>query len=175
MKLEQIDVYSLTEVSNLSAIRCNDFAEAAAVCLDNQGHQSGKILLVEGDLKASFALIWSRVTQQLKNSRNDLNDAVEAGAYCIAMLVVERLTNLRVTKQSQKRTGFDYWLGEPNQEGLQGFARLEVSGILSGSKGQINQRLKEKMLQTKKSDNLRIPAYVVVVEFSNPIVKTKLR
>jgi hypothetical protein len=33
---------------------------------------------------------------------------------------------------------------------MQGQARLKVSGILKGSKGQVNQRLKEKMEQTKK-------------------------
>jgi len=91
------------------------------------------------------------------------------------MLVIEKLTQLKVTKQSQKRTGFDYWLGSGQEVGMQGQARLEVSGILKGSKGQINQRLKEKMEQTKKSDNLNLTAYVVVVEFSQPIVKIRKR
>lgn len=105
-----------------------------------------------------------------------MDDTVESGAYCLAMLVVEKLTKLRVTKQSQKRTGFDYWLSDSqNQMGLQSHARLEVSGILKGSKGQLNQRLKEKVEQTKKSDNLRLPAYVVIVEFSQLQVRIKKR
>lgn len=94
----------------------------------------------------------------------------------MAMLVVEKLTGLMVVKQSQKRTGFDYWLSNKQKNvGFQGMARLEVSGILRGSKGQINQRIKEKMEQTKKSDNLSLPAYVVVVEFSQLLIHIKIR
>ena len=59
--------------------------------------------------------------------------------------------------------------------GFQQMYRLEVSGILKGSKGQINQRLKEKVEQTKKSDNLNLPAYVVIVEFSQPLVNIRKR
>lgn len=173
MQLETIDVYNLSAVSQLSVIRCADFSEAAAVCLDAQGHQSGKILTVEGDLTAQFQLIWSEVSQQMKDSRSDMEDTVESGAYCLAMLVIEKMTKLKVTKQSQKRTGFDYWLGDTQSIGIQGLARLEVSGILKGTKGQINQRLKEKVEQTKKSDNLNIPAYIVIVEFSQPRLKIK--
>ena len=143
--------------------------------MDNQGHKSGKEIKIEGDLEGQFKLVWREVTQQIRSSRNDLEDAVEGGAYCLAMLVIEKLTSLKVNKQSQKRTGFDYWLGKENKEGVQGLARLEVSGILKGTKGQINQRLKEKMRQTQKSDNLNIPAYIVIVEFSQPIIKIKKR
>jgi hypothetical protein len=175
MEIEQINVFSLKEASKLSAVRCADFSEAASVCLDNQGHKSGKEIKIEGDLEGQFKLVWKEITQQIRSSRNDLEDAVEGGAYCLAMLVIEKLTSLKVTKQSQKRTGFDYWLGEGNEPGIQGLARLEVSGILKGTKGQINQRLKEKMRQTQKSDNLNIPAYIVIVEFSQPIMKIKKR
>lgn len=175
MEIEQINVFSLKEASKLSAVRCADFSEAASVCLDNQGHKSGKEIKIEGDLEGQFKLVWKKITQQIRSSRNDLEDAVEGGACCLAMLVIEKLTSLKVTKQSQKRTGFDYWLGEGNEPGIQGLARLEVSGILKGTKGQINQRLKEKMRQTQKSDNLNIPAYIVIVEFSQPIMKIKKR
>ena len=54
-------------------------------------------------------------------------------------------------------------------------ARLEVSGILKGTKSQINQRLKEKLEQTEKSDNLKLPAFVIIAEFSAPLVKIKKR
>jgi hypothetical protein len=175
VEIELINVFSLKEASELSAIRCADFSEAASVCLDNQGHKSGKSIQIKGDLEGQFRLRWEEVTQQIRVSRNDLEDAVEGGAYCLAMLVIEKLTSLKVTKQSQKRTGFDYWLGEEKEGGIQGLARLEVSGILKGTKGQINQRLKEKMRQTQKSDNLKIPAYIVIVEFSQPIMKIKKR
>lgn len=175
METEVIDVYNLSDVSHLSVARCSDFSEAAAVCLDYHEHEANKVLLVEGDLQGQFELSWREVTQRMRDSRSDMEYTVESGAYCLAMLVIEKLTGLRVTKQSQKRSGFDYWLGDREKFGVQGQARLEVSGILNGSRGQINQRLKEKVEQTKKSDNLNLPAYVVIVEFSIPMMKIRKR
>ncbi len=175
MQFENIDVHSLQNTSYLSIVKCADFSEAAAVCLSFHHHQSGKLLIVEGDLQGKFKLFWKEVTQRMKDTRSDMGYTVENGAYCLAMLVVEKLTNLKVTKQSQKRTGFDYWLGESRSLGFQDFARLEVSGILDGNVGQINRRLKEKIEQTKKSDKLNLPAYIAVVEFSRPLVKIKIR
>ena len=87
------------------------------------------------------------------------------------MLVVHQLANLKVVKQSQKGTGFDFWLANEKYEGFKVSARLEVSGILKGSPTQIKQRMKEKMEQTKKSDQMQLPAYVVIVEFSQPHLK----
>lgn len=177
MSIETIDVFDLRHASRLSPVRCADFSEAAAVCLDYHGHSQNSLLSVEGDLEGKFELVWKGVTKEMRDSRNDMDYTVESGAYCLAMLVIEKLTKLKVTKQSQKRTGFDYWLGQDRSRdsGIQGQARLEVSGILKGSRAQINQRLKEKIVQTKKSDNLNLPAFVVVVEFSQPAIKIKKR
>jgi hypothetical protein len=111
----------------------------------------------------------------MRDSRSDMAYTVESGAYCLAMLVIQRLTDLKVIKQSQKGTDFDYWLGKNDELGMQKMARLEVSGILKGTKAQLNQRWREKIEQTRKSDNLEIPAYIVVVEFSQPVVKIKKR
>ena len=175
MSVNEINVYKLGKASHLSAVRCADFSEAAAVCLDFHNHSKGQKIKVEGDLEGQFELYWEEVTQQMKDSRNDMDYTVESGAYCLAMLVIEKLTDLKVVKQSQKRTGFDYWLGKKKENGFQDKARLEVSGILKGTKGQINQRIREKMEQTKKSDNLNLPAYIVVVEFSHPLIKIRKR
>ncbi|MEM9885410.1 MAG: hypothetical protein AAF849_05915 [Bacteroidota bacterium] len=174
MEIEIIDVFSLADTSELSPIRCADLSEAASVCLDRH-HEKGQKITIEGDLTGDFELLWKEVTQQIRDSRNDMDYAVESGAYCLAILVIERLTNYKVVKQSQKRTGFDYWMGRENEEGLQEQARLEVSGILKGSKGMVNKRMIEKIRQTQKSDNMNIPAYIVVVEFSKPMIKIRKR
>jgi hypothetical protein len=54
-------------------------------------------------------------------------------------------------------------------------ARLEVSGILRGDTRRINSRVREKMEQTKQSDQLSIPAYIAVIEFSTPRSKVVQR
>jgi len=71
MKIETIDVYSLRNISHLSAVRCADFSEAAAVCLDFHTHTPEKRIIVEGHLGGQFELVWSEVTQQMRDSRND--------------------------------------------------------------------------------------------------------
>jgi thiamine pyrophosphate-dependent enzyme len=59
---------------------------------------------------------------------------------------------------SRKGTGFDWWLG--NEDNLfQGKARLEISGILRGSRKRINARIKARIEQIRQSDDLAFPAY----------------
>lgn len=150
MPIETVDIYCLRDASHLSPIKCEDFSEAAAVCLDYHNHNQNALLNIEGDLEQQFELTWKKVTQQMRDSRMDMDYTVESGAYCLAMIVIEKITGLKVIQQSQKRTGFDYWLGKKDDLGMQGKARLEVSGILKGNKTQVNRRLKEKIQQTKK-------------------------
>ncbi|MEM8528286.1 MAG: hypothetical protein AAGG68_26825 [Bacteroidota bacterium] len=171
MTIQKINVYELEELSYLTTVRCADFSEAAAVCLDHNCHNQEATLSVSGDLQAEFNLMWKEVNQQMRDSREDMQDSVESGAYCLAMLVIEKLTKLKVFKQSQKGTGFDFWLSDESIDGFEASARLEVSGILKGSMSQIENRLKEKVEQTRRSDTMELPAYVVVVEFSHPHLK----
>lgn len=65
MQIETINVYSLKNLSYLTPITCDDFSEAAAVCLDNQQHSKGILLTVEGDLTRQFKLTWETITQQI--------------------------------------------------------------------------------------------------------------
>lgn len=116
------------------------------------------------------------MTQQIQDSWNDLQEATEYGATCIAILLVQTLTDMRVTRRSPKETGFDYWLGDKMDDfPFQDRARLEISGILKGTTAQVNQRVKEKIEQTKRTDSTALPAYIVVVEFSTPICKVVIR
>jgi len=173
MPTKVIDIYELKHVSYLSAIKCEDFSEAAAVCLDFHQHPQEIIIKASfNNVNREFKLIWKKVTPKIRASRNDMGYSVESGAYCLAMMVLKELTDFTTVKQSKKGTGFDYWLSKaPSSNGLQEQARMEVSGILKGTVGQINQRLKEKIKQTQKSDSMKIPAFIVIVEFSTPLLK----
>ena len=48
-------------------------------------------------------------------------------------------------------------------------ARLEISGINKGSRREMAQRLRKKMRQLGVSDHLKIPGYVIIIEFGAPI------
>lgn len=146
-------------------------AESAAVCLSDRGHKAQVRLLVKKIDDPVFMLDWPNVTEAMKRAYNDLQRTTELGACGIAILLVREVTGLTVIRASKKGTGFDYWLGRPSSKDTLPFqesARLEVSGILSGTESQFSSRVKKKRQQTETSDITRLPAYAVVVEFGQP-------
>lgn len=145
-------------------------AEAGAVCLESQGHQQGQSLTLQGDQSLQYALNWPIVNDQMQRCLNDQEEATELGATGIAVLLAKKVVGYTVIDRSCKGTGFDYWLGEESPIPFQNKARLEISGIRKGNAGLVQSRVKSKLKQTDPSDQTRLPAYVVVVEFSQPLV-----
>ncbi len=150
-------------------------AEAAAVCFSNQGH--GEVLLLQVRWEAEPHTIMLHrllVSEPMLRAYRDLQEATELGACGVAILVVREVTGQTAVERSVKGTGFDYWLGAVNPsdselEPLEHKARLEVSGILQGTQETVEARVREKILQTRRSAG-DYPAYVVVVEFGTPVV-----
>jgi hypothetical protein len=146
-------------------------AEAAAVCLENQGHQEPVRLAVRKIDTPQYDLRWPALTDTMRRAYEDLERATELGAYGVAILLIRDQTGLTAIRQSRKGTGFDYWLGPDGADDqlvFQDAARLEVSGILSGTDSQFLTRVKQKLKQTEASDSTGLTAYACVVEFSRP-------
>lgn len=170
-----IDLNLLGEEPGLPALTCvagRFLAESAAVCLDQQGHVSGASLTVSGLANARYLLLWPEVTEQMRRTYNDLQEATEDGAYGIAILLVGWLTGFTVVERSRKGTGIDYWLGPESDPPFQNKARLEVSGILEGTDTQITARLNSKKKQSERSADTGMPAYIVIIEYSRPHAET---
>ena len=149
--------------------------QAAVVCLENREHRSGVTFHLTGAQPRQFPMDWPPVDAQSRRTHNDLLEATERGACGIAILIVCDLTRMVVVERAAKGGGFDYWLGDEDDDELfQGKTRLEVSGILAGSRSQVQTRVRQKKEQMKPSDPLA-PGYVAVVEFGTPIacVETK--
>lgn len=155
---------------------CGRFlAQAAALALEGEKHASGVSLLVEGDYQATLRVNWSLdVTEAMRRYWNDPDETAEYGAHAIALLLMRGLAGYNVVEKSKKGTGFDWWLA-PDDKLFQATARLEVSGIMSGSGRRINSRLKARIEQTRRSDASGLPAYVAVVEFRTPKAKVRRR
>jgi hypothetical protein len=155
----------------LSSAYGAQLAQAAAVCLENRKHKSGVTFRLAGIRSAQFLLEWPAVDDRARRSHGDLQEATERGAYGIAILIVCDITGMVVVERSAKDLGFDYWLGSGDDDSDELFARkarLEVSGILSGSRSEAQARVRRKREQVKPSDHLA-PGYVAVVEFGTPI------
>jgi hypothetical protein len=152
-------------------------AECAAVCFEDRSHSPGVSLKVRGIVAKHFSVHWQAVTEDQQRCYNDLPWATEMGAYAVAILVVKELTGKTVIERSKKGTGFDYWLGDVDEDELlfANKARLEVSGILHGSDSEIAGRMKQKTSQVKLSDDLGRMAYVAVIEFSHPVAQVEMK
>jgi hypothetical protein len=153
--------------------------EACIVCLSTEQHISGVELSVEGNLSEVYQIRWNKgVTEQMRATWNDPQDATEYAACGLAFLLVLKRTDYTVILRSRKGTGYDYRLGLKDAElPFQNTARLEVSGIQRMcTLTDINTRVKKKLEQTKRSDDLDHGAvYVIVVEFSEPTSRVAVR
>jgi hypothetical protein len=145
-------------------------AEAAAVCFEDRSHAPGVIIGVRCVDAQKFAIHWPAVTEQQRRTYNDLPWATEMGAYGVAILIVRALTGKKAIERSKKGPGFDYWVGDTDDNELifSNKARLEVSGILNGTDSEIAGRLKIKKAQVEVSNHLGVPAYVAIIEFGQP-------
>ena len=90
----------------------------------------------------------------------------------IAVLLAQKEIGYTVIKRSRKGTGFDYWMGDISAYPFQNKARLEISGIRGGNDQQVKARVQQKLKQTGRSDGA-LPAYVIVVEFGQPLAEVQ--
>ena len=166
---KKISLFALSEgMPGLTPACGASLAESAALCLEDRQHKSGVNFRLFGMRSEEFPVEWLPVDEQSRRCNADLQEATERGACGIAILVIRDLTGKVVVERSKKGPGFDYWLGDEDDELLfAGKARLEVSGILSGTRSQIQTRINQKKEQIKPSAALA-PGYVAVVEFSAP-------
>ena len=159
-----------TGMPGLTAASGQVLAEAAAVCLEDRRHLPGVRLPHTGLMREDLFIDWPPVDEQSRRCYADMQEATERGACGVAILVVREVTGLVVVERSKKGTGFDYWLGEKDYDGLPfvGTSRLKVSGILTGTKTQVASRIREKKNQMNPTDQMA-PGFVAVVEFGTPI------
>ena len=173
---EPLDLHRLGDGSTHQLTRnAGQFmAEAASICLEVNEHRQGCQFDVTGFRPEAYLLFWPPADGTTRRTHKSGQNAMEHGACGVAILLASQLTEYQVVEQSRKRGGleggFDYWLGKKvgDTEEFEFKARLEVSGILSGSESKVEARVKQKLTQTDQSDRMKLPAFVVVVEFGTP-------
>ncbi len=168
--MRSLDLHILEDgISTGLSVRNGAFLlEAASVCLNSFNHPIFVELPVSGALEENYNLERLVVDELASSSFADLEEATQFGAMGIAVCIMHDQLGWKV-KRSWKGTGFDYWGGAIGTDhSFKEKVRLEVSGDLEGSNAEVAQRLKNKLEQTKRSDELGLPAYAIIVEFSSP-------
>ena len=200
MNRQMLDLNDLAAGGNpgITAEKGSELAQAAAYCLEEEGHQQGAALSVRGDINRTYGLTWTPVTAQVRRTWHDDEEATEDGAACVAALLanleIGKAVIIRARKSTpQQPTGFDYWLGDDNiadmsraeRTATESFShlladdslvvriRLEVSGIRKDSDTAIRGRATRKLRQMRRSDTLELPGYAIVVEFGQPVAEVR--
>lgn len=167
--LEQLDLASLARViPGITVAFGAMLAESCAVCLADQGHASGVSLTIGGDFEGARAVLRQEVTEAMTRCYDDEPDATRDGAYALALLLMRDLTGLVGIQRGFQRSGFDWWLGEPDEIPFQSKGRLEVSGIRNGPE-YVVRRATDKLVQGARLEGEGMPVYAVVIEFSTPL------
>lgn len=158
-------------VMGLSPTICTHFMHACAECLDHHGHADEISFSKTNDPETSYNLMWSKNPEEVKRGLKDMQEVTEWGATAIALLMAEQESECSIAERSAKGTGIDWWLGEDDDDyGIfQKKARLEISGILAENKNNtIEKRVKEKIAQTKVSNNTGLKAHISITDFKSP-------
>lgn len=173
----EINVTSIKSgLPGITPVAASQLYEAYEVCMHTSGHSEKVKLMLSGMNNDSIDLLWvDEYNDQKERAYADMQYTVEHGAICLSVMLSTVLTPYTIIERSRKGTGFDYWLGDKNSVLFQKKARLEVSGILKGDDSVLNRRYAAKVEQTQKSDGLKLPAYISVIEFSVPQAKFNIR
>jgi len=169
-------VFTLEELKEaiklFSVNQLDYFAESCIVALESNNHKSGCKLKIFGDSSDEASVEWSTIV--LRAGYQEPKKFVENGAIALSFFLVREYTDFAVIEEATIGTGFDFWLGydqdHPMYNALNFIsARLEISGILKESRSNtIESRTINKKTQTNPTDFLKLPAYISIVEFSQP-------
>lgn len=171
--MRQLNVGSLFKKMPRLTLGCTlPRGEAAAVCLDSQGHATRCRLAVEGEYSETFRVIRPDASSEMKASHDDEVKAVEHAAEGIAFLLMRHLTPYTVVQQMRRGTAADWWLAQRGKL-LQNAARLECSGTLRGGTDELSRRTKQKLERARKAKPT-LPTYVCVTSFKYARAKVAL-
>ena len=156
--------------ARLSPEFCGLAAAACASKLQEHGHGKPVELSVVGSLTKRVRVDWTEPDERTKGSLGE--KATEFAGECIGILLCEKFTEFNVVERSWIGTGFDFWLGRKRDLLFQRKARLEVSALDHGTRGDVDARVRVKEEQIRKGTGSSAGAALIVVsEFKTPIAR----
>ena len=173
MNLEQL-FGNLPEITPWLA---GEYYSALVVCLEHHNHRTGIAAALRNldETIIGMELIWSKeIDDTDRRVWGHPRNAVEQAAEGLAWLIIHRFTDYTVIGRSSIGDGVDFWLGDKADVDslvFQRKARMETKGRLSLQyDSQIQRVVHEALRQSARSDYTNLPVYVVVAEFSRPVV-----
>lgn len=152
-----------TRHSGLTLAVCWSYAEAAHVCLSRHHRPSIKIVITAPRETRTFGLDWRPADEGALRAWANITDAIEAGAYAMAIAAVEAMYGWFALSRAETLTGADYYVG-PAGADLETAYRLEVSGVDLGDETKLRTRLSRKLRQAREGRS-SLPALACIVGF----------
>jgi len=151
--------------------------DAAVFVLNHHRHPSGlncELRNLEEKLN-NARLVWTRpYSECMENTFGDTSYAVEFAAEGVACLTIRATTQYTAIRRSQRNDGVDFWLAESDDLDrfpFQFAARMESKGITEARyPSDIKARIEEGTNQSKRSDQSRLPAYIIATDFGKPVI-----
>ena len=181
---ERLDLEALfTDLPVLTNWRAGECYYALLFCLEHHKHRSGVIAELRSlaETLDEVELVWTQpLTDDDRRNWGAPRLAVEHAAEGIAWLIIYRFTRYTIIKRSHIGSGIDFWLGDQDDvdqlEFNQRKARLEVKGRLDpASDSVVRSLVAQALAQTERSDASGLPAFVIVADFSEPIIYMEQR
>ena len=160
-----------TRHRGLTRAIAESYLEAARVCLSRHHESPVAFSVADGDQPTKCFVSWEPPDARTQGAwANDI-DTTEAGAYCCGIAGIERARELFAVRRAETCTGADYYVGAPGSgvDDLEDCLRLEVSGVDSGSRAAVMQRLAEKVQQARAGRS-SLPAIAAVVGFAQGLI-----
>jgi hypothetical protein len=147
------------------------FTEAASVCLDRHHSSPTTMYILVDEARIEAAISWDAPDARTRGAWANATVATEFGAYGVALAAIELEEQLVAVRRAETGTGADYYVApsSASAEDLEGWHRLEVSGVNAGEALVIRARLHEKVRQTVEG-NSNLPAIAVVVGFRKRVI-----
>jgi hypothetical protein len=146
------------------------YQQAARVCLDRH-HTSPVEFEIEDERgRTPVEVDWRESDDRERDAHANRDDATEAGGYICVLAAAELRDGLTAMRRVQVGGRADYYVAPlgASREDLEGFQRLEVSGVDAGDRHAVARRLSTKVAQvTSKGD---LPAMAGVIGFAAGVI-----
>ena len=118
--------------------------------------------------EAELVLSWDVPDERVRRAWANHIDAVEMGAYALAIGTVEVIHGWFAIARAETLTGADYYVGPPGVD-LETAYRLEVSGTNSRDDTELGERLSRKLRQIRAGHS-PLPGLACVVGFAMGLI-----
>ena len=109
-------------------------------------------------------MAWPRPSERQRAAWANTTDAIEAGAYALALAALEKAVGLFAVQRADTLTGADYYVA-PEGGAFSQTYRFEISGVGAGDETTVRRRFREKISQARAGRS-NLAALACVVGFS---------